>query len=106
MASSGKSVGRSGAELVWAVADIEPGTVFLEAAGEDGEAGLCCLVAHKSLPHGCGTGDELQMYHRVFQVVCEITTALWLSSETTSDLSFSEIQRILDIAIRIEIGSR
>lgn len=65
-------MGRSGADTVMdgregAVADGEPGTVCLEAAGVGGEAGLCCSVAHKSLLHGCGTGDELQMSCRVFR---------------------------------------
>lgn len=79
--------------------DRQTGTMSLEAAGGDGEAGLSCSVSQKSLPHGCGTGDELQMYHRV----CEITTALRLSSETTSGLGFSEIQGILDMASELKL---
>lgn len=105
----GKAWGGQEQTLSWmdlrAVADGEPGTMSLEAAGVGGEAGLCCLLAHKSLLHGCGTGDELQMSRRVFQVLCEITTALRFSSETTSYWGFSEIQGILDVALRIEIGS-
>lgn len=36
-------------------------------------------------------------------MLCEVTTALRFSSETTSDPEFSDIQGILDMAIRIEV---
>lgn len=102
--SSGRSREESGAELprmdLGAVADRDQ--AFGSSWGEWGGKALL-LRGPQTLLHGCVTGEELQVYHRVFQVLCEITTALRFSSDTTSDLGFSEIQGILYTAIRIEI---